>query len=194
MRSGAMILEMRLMVRRQWGVLLLGGLLLTLAACGDAVVVEEEESSTTAIIGVTGTSLNGDGIWSGPCQLDGSDGRRFSLILQNETGVAHNDIWAGNPACSGLPTGVNDDPFTFSSLGTKTNTWQGGSPPPANPALPSSLTVSLVLVLQQSGAMPLTMLIDDTVSPPALYLGAGSGSVDAQGFPDELEPVAHIKQ
>lgn len=179
---------------RQWGLLLLGGVLLALAGCGDPVEVEEEETSSTAIIGVTGAYLNADGIWRGPCLLDGSDGRVFSLILQGETGIAHNDIWAGNPACTGLPTGGNDDPFTFSSLGTKTNTWQGGSPPPANPALPGSLTVSLVLVLLTTEVMPLTMIIDDTVAPPALYMGAEIGPVDAQGFPEELDPAAHLKQ
>lgn len=174
--------------------LLLGGVLLALAGCGDAVEVEEEDSVTTSIIGVTGASLNGDGYWRGPCQVDGSDGRVFGLILQGETGLAHDEFWVSDPTCTGPPTGVSDDPFSFASSGTKTNTWQGGSPPAYNPGLPTSLTVSLVLVLDQSGAMPITMIIDDTITPRALYLGAGSGPVDAQGFPNELEAVANIKQ
>ena len=169
---------------------------LLMAACGS----DDDEGLISTGGGIqlaaaSGGTVSPDGTWVGACEDAGGNGQVVTAVISGpDLGLTFTE-WPGDIACTGAGTPQMSIAAILSTLGEKTATWLGTPPN----ALPSTVTVTKFFQdVPNDPALSGNniVMIDDTVASWQLFSDQGgmSGTLDAEGFPNELATSGLTKQ
>ena len=150
----------------------------------------EEEEGSLKVAATSGKTAKLDGTWIQACLATGPDSTRNVLVADGDTATTTNELFAGRTDCSGFPDQLMTIEFKIDTHGEKSMTWTGGTPPGSLPTTVTATRVESQIKSDPSLVFQDALLVDDGAADDVLYSGDHTGPVDAQGYPERLDPAA----